>query len=86
MYAKNHFLYEERMMEKMGYPDLEDHKKLHSIFVEKMMGHQRKYLKKTDERAVLVSEMDKFLRDWLLDHVTNADKKMVEYKLKHDPR
>ena len=79
-YTRNHFKYEERVMEKIQYPDLLNHREIHIGFVEKLIDIQKNAVRKNEERLTLLSEMIIFVREWYLEHVLIEDKKMVAYK------
>ena len=77
-YVGYHFSTEEKVMERVNYPELSYHKQQHADFV-------REVLSKVEEfnagkpRAPL--NFVYFLRDWILHHVAVNDKKMGEYVL-----
>ncbi len=71
-YIEFHFTYEEAFQESIGYPELEQHKKAHQIFVkeyEKVL----ELLNKGDEKAV--RELNAFLIGWLFTHIDKTDRK-----------
>lgn len=70
-YVDTHFEREERFLEQCGYPDLENHKKLHQKLREKVIGIEKLYHAnptKLDLEAVC-----KFLSDWLVQHIMTSD-------------
>ena len=77
-YVGYHFGTEEKVMERVNYPDYSIHKGQHADFV-------REVLTKVDEfnsgkpRAPLTFVY--FLRDWVLHHIAVSDKKMGDYVL-----
>lgn len=71
-YANYHFKEEEGIMEKYGYPDLENHKKAHGKFMEII---QQKELNNLSELFHYVV----FLFDWLIDHIFYIDKRYSEF-------
>ncbi len=69
-YTKIHFKTEESILERVNYPDLENHKKLHNNLLAKTRNFIIE-LNKSENPAVLL----KFLRDWWLTHINIEDKK-----------
>ena len=67
-YARFHFVSEENMMAKAGYPELENHRQHHFDLISQ--------LKKTDERA---EDIVKFLIEWFVGHTTGEDRLFAEY-------
>jgi hemerythrin-like metal-binding protein len=75
-YTVTHFKAEEVMMEKAGYPDLENHKPLHVAFVKKVTDFKQSF----DSGQGMVSrDLMIFLKDWLVDHIQGVDKKYGKY-------
>ena len=74
-YTQGHFQYEERHMEKMKYPDFEAHRTMHKSFIEKIFEIQKNALKQKKEKALVLREMASFLKDWLMNHILQEDKK-----------
>jgi hemerythrin len=75
-YVKYHFGTEERLMERINYPDLLRHKKEHADFVREVL------LKVEDFKAgksLAPISFVYFLRDWVLQHIAVCDKKMGDY-------
>lgn len=75
-YAFYHFTKEERLMEAAGYPDLEEHKKEHEAFVDKLVEFQKAY---SENKNSLTSEMVSFMNNWWLTHIRVSDKKYEPY-------
>ncbi len=74
-YAQIHFSAEEKMMERYGYGEVENHQQMHN--------HFRKRLKQFYEElhiSPLTSQYDvmTYLRDWLVRHIAIEDKKMAK--------
>ena len=80
-YTQNHFKYEERIMEKMNYPDLEFHRDIHNGFVHEMLTIQKNAIRRESQKLTLIGEMAEFVRDWYLKHVLIEDKRMVDFKI-----
>lgn len=73
-YTDYHFEYEEKMMEDVGFPDLEEHIKLHVEFKNHLKGFEQKRID-----SVQCDELFHFLKDWFLDHIIVEDKKYLEF-------
>jgi hemerythrin-like metal-binding protein len=77
-YTGYHFGTEERMMERIHYPDYAKHKQEHTDFVREV------YIKVEEFKSgkMLTSlHFVYFLRDWVLHHIAVCDKKLGEYLL-----
>ncbi len=79
-YTQGHFQYEERHMEKMKYPDFENHKNMHKAFVDKIFDIQKNALKQKKEKILVLREMASYLKDWLMNHILQEDKKYCLYE------
>lgn len=78
-YTDKHFKDEEILQEKAGYPELEDHKKVHINLV----GQVKEYYEKVASGDMLVSkDLMNFLKDWLTNHILVTDKKYVPFMKK----
>lgn len=71
-YTKVHFADEEKYMESINYKGLEDQKRAHSMFVEKI---ENINLDDVDENQdEYLTGLLNFLLDWLVNHILKADK------------
>jgi len=71
-YAGKHFSYEENLMKKHDYPELDDQKQKHKAFI----GKVKEFTDKHKSGHLMVSlEVMNFLRDWWKDHILGTDKK-----------
>jgi len=75
-YTEFHFTSEEEAMKEIGFPDLAAHKQQHAEPVREVTTFQQRLL--TDDGAI-APELYSFLRDWLLTHIMNEDKKYARY-------
>ncbi len=71
-YAATHFATEENYMKKFDYPEYSQHKAAHDMFVEKAHGLQEEL---NNQKFVLSLDLLRFLRDWLVSHILEVDKK-----------
>jgi len=75
-YTRFHFSSEEAAMEEADYPGLKEHKKIHADLAEKAAGF---FVRVKTEGEVVRTEFYHFLREWLVDHMVEEDKKYSEY-------
>lgn len=75
-YTIYHFSEEEKLMERINYPKLEAHKEAHKYFVETISEFEQRY--KDGEVALTLSILE-FLKNWLINHIGNVDKDIVNY-------
>lgn len=74
-YTISHFTAEETFMRAFGYPDFDNHKKIHGLFIKKIAQE------KTNLQATQHLSLDilNFLKDWLIDHIMVSDKAYAKY-------
>ncbi|MDR3146383.1 MAG: bacteriohemerythrin, partial [Treponema sp.] len=77
-YIKNHFATEERIMEKIKYPGLMEHKREHESFVKQVFDDVKNY---ESGKKYVPNVFVRFLKDWILTHVALVDKKYADYIL-----
>ncbi|MGP1437867.1 MAG: bacteriohemerythrin [Treponema sp.] len=77
-YTKYHFSYEEKLLEKAGYGDLENHKKQHVAFVEKISATSENY---KSGKLIMSVDICNFLQDWLINHIQGTDQKYSQLLL-----
>jgi hemerythrin len=82
-YAKYHFTSEEKLMARVRYPGLEDHKKEHENFVLRLADDIRNF---RDGHKFTPILFVRYLKDWVLSHIAVMDKNYAKYilKLKRD--
>ncbi|WP_320175742.1 hemerythrin family protein [Maridesulfovibrio sp.] len=76
LYTLYHFESEERIMEEAGVPNLDEHKKNHQDFGEKLEEFKLKCIAEDED---LAQEMTDALENWLVNHIQNTDKRDLEY-------
>lgn len=76
-YSKKHFHHEEELFEEFGYPDLEEHKKQHEIFVEKINKFSELLDTKEVEVTIESSQLDEQLAEIAFKDVEKENEKMV---------
>ena len=75
-FCKLHLWDEEKMMEQMNFPEIEDHQVQHSLFIM----HLENFTGRYDElnTAKKIDELN-FLKAWFLEHIDVFDKKYAEF-------
>ena len=75
-YTIEHFQHEERLMEQYGFPGLEEHRQKHQELCESVEGMKARVTSGTQE---LAQELFRFLKEWVLHHIVEVDKKYGPY-------
>lgn len=70
----HHFNFEEKIQEKVGYPYLKAHQRLHVQFARRLTSFQTRFAAGEDISA----ELESFLANWLQDHLKHDDSDYVE--------
>ena len=76
-YSLMHFKKEEEYMQKLNYPDLSDHKRLHKDYSYKVAMYNIDLL---GVNPPSINEIISFIDNWLIDHILKIDKKYEDYK------
>ncbi len=74
-YTRRHFMAEEDAMEQVGYPFLDEHKEIHLDLERQVLDFQ----KQVKAEKEVQSDFYVFLRDWLIHHIIEEDKKYSSY-------
>jgi len=72
-YTVYHFGYEESLMKKYNYKDLENHKKQHETFVEKLNEIEAQDID-SKQKMVVLDILD-FIVSWISNHIIGSDLK-----------
>jgi len=75
-YTVYHFDFEKKLFEQHGYPDMQEHLKIHDDLVAKVMDFKKQH---DEGRAALTMDLMDFLTDWLKDHIMKTDKSYVPF-------
>ncbi len=80
-YARDHFSHEEEIMERIGFPDLENHMKSHQVFIKNIAELRGQYEVSASEREKrqLAMKTADFLSVWLIGHILSRDKVYKPY-------
>ena len=74
-YTMNHFIMEEELFERYGYPQAQAHKALHDKFTASIMNTLTAF----EDGADIESEVMDILKDWLVQHIMKTDSAYVPY-------
>ena len=77
-YSRVHFITEESFLEAAGYPDIEQHKKLHRNLSLKIEQIEHEGIRANDAKPLL-----EFLKQWWLEHINEKDRGYAQYLLAH---
>lgn len=80
-YVVTHFSSEESIMIDTGYADYSTHRADHITFMDTYNQLSKKY-KEDGPTSPFVLEINRFLKNWLLRHINNDDKKLAQYLIK----
>jgi hemerythrin-like metal-binding protein len=75
-YTKTHLKNEEALFEKYGYPDTAAHKAVHAKLTQQVLEKQKEI---QDGKSVMTMDVMNFLKNWLIDHIQNTDKKYTAF-------
>jgi hemerythrin len=78
-YIKTHFATEEEILKKIEYPAFDYHKKMHDDFIVQVVEQVRVFENEDnpDPRGFI-----RFLLEWIMKHIANADKLYIPYLVK----
>ncbi len=77
-YIVEHFSSEEGLMEKVGYPELENHKILHEAFKADFLDLQRD-IESGINPAIVANEIERRVGDWLQNHIVGVDVRFARW-------
>ena len=77
-YVVTHFKDEEELQEKLGYPEAEDHKKIHADMVNYVVSVTREY-EEQGYKEELIQQFAGRLLAWLINHVAASDLKIAQF-------
>jgi hemerythrin len=77
-YVGTHFGDEEKLQQKYGYPDYNNHRKLHAEFVSSFLVYKNQ-LETEGPSIALVAKFNSFVSNWLIYHISREDKKIGEF-------
>lgn len=75
-YCASHFAVEEKLFDKHGYPEADEHKDKHQKMTSKVLALQQQF---EQGKATLTIEVMDFLQQWLDKHILGTDKKYAPF-------
>lgn len=78
-YTASHFAFEESLLEEAGYDFLGPHKKVHELFVRRVVGIQERFNAGED----VAEELHRVLSRWLFSHIRTEDHAYAGQVKKH---
>lgn len=75
-YAGYHFRQEEQYMEKLSYPHIVEHKRLHTEFDDQLYNYSRGI---RTGKLILNTEVLSILKNWLVHHILHEDQKYCAF-------
>ena len=78
-YVMNHFIVEENLFIRLGYPETEAHQAQHNLFSGQVMS----LLARHDCGEEVGADALELLKDWLVHHILKVDKAYVEFFRAH---
>ena len=76
-YTEYHFKREEERMTAAAYPEIDEHKREHTAFVEWLVAVERTYNLSPDAHFHIAETVNEYLRDWWTHHILLID---MQYK------
>jgi hemerythrin len=70
-----HFVYEEKVMRRIVYPEINSHFKQHTDLMSKVTS----FSERVANGAVNNADVEEFIIGWLLDHIKSSDAKLATY-------
>lgn len=77
-YTRKHFSEEEQYMLRIHYPEYEQQKKAHAIFIGKLEKLKQDYAQ-TGGNILVILNANQLILDWLTVHISKMDKKIGEF-------
>lgn len=74
VYTQEHFTREEDLMRRLQYDNIDAHKREHEKLLQQVLDMHQKFETGTITLSV---QLLHFLRDWLIEHIGEADKKLA---------
>ena len=73
-YVKNHFRFEEALMQSVDYPNFKEHRAIHEKISARLKEYRTKFHQCSDQKKCSVAkDVAQFLQDWLRDHIKGED-------------
>ncbi|MCW2285325.1 bacteriohemerythrin [Rhodoblastus acidophilus] len=76
-YTESHFRHEEALFSDAGYPHSAEHKREHERLATRVLEIQAQV--RDGVRGALSLDVMNFLKDWLINHIQDSDRKYIPY-------
>lgn len=76
-YTQTHFVHEEKLFEKAGFPDAAAHRQQHADLTAEVIAIRDQF--QAGETGLLSMAVLSFLGSWLVDHIQGSDMQYVPY-------
>ena len=81
-YTTMHFTHEEKLMEEMSYGGIEEQKKQHRMFVQKLEEFTDRVSKLSlGTQDAMIQDLFEYLQQWLQDHIKVEDMKYARFAM-----
>ncbi|HLO24563.1 MAG TPA: hemerythrin family protein [Geobacteraceae bacterium] len=77
-YVATHFANEERLMQRVGFPDYPSHYELHTTFISKVDELMGRFSTEGPSQD-LVATVNEAIKDWLLEHISVMDRTIGQF-------
>jgi hemerythrin-like metal-binding protein len=75
--TRRHFAEEEQYMASIGYPDIAQHKAIHTSLLEKFTAHYERF--RTSSSGRVDPAVFEFLTFWLRSHISGIDRRYADH-------
>jgi len=75
-YVRFHFGAEQELLQRVKYPDYQEHKKQHDTLVMQILSTVKEY---NEGKKLAPNQFVRTLRDWILGHIAHYDKLYASY-------
>lgn len=79
-YTASHFAAEERLMKQTGFPEYDEHRRIHEKMTAKVLAFQKEF---QQGKVGLTLDVMKFLENWVEKHIMGTDKKYGPHLNEH---
>lgn len=79
-YVVEHFGEEEKLLASVNYPELDQQKQMHAMFIKKSLEFKESF---DSGKALVGTDIVLFLKDWLIQHIMRKDKQYGPWVKKH---
>ena len=74
-HSREHFKFEEGLMDGIGYPEAERHKVQHSALLKRLT----EIAHRISDRSLDIASLQQFIEDWLINHIVTDDADLAAY-------